>query len=85
LITLWNFVLVEIRPFDDLDHLGDHGARQIARLGQLQPIGLNCTWEQDRARRLRQSGAPYPVTPPGSNQNLSRINSLRVSLIKSSA
>ena len=42
------FPLVKIRPFDDLDHLGDHGARQIAGLGQLQPACLDCSSQEDQ-------------------------------------
>ena len=43
LVVPEQFILVETGPFDDLDHLGDHGARQIARLGQLQPTRIGRT------------------------------------------
>lgn len=40
-------LLIETRPLHDLEHLSDHGAGQVALLGQLQPTGFDCTSQQD--------------------------------------
>ena len=49
--------LVISRPFDQLAHLGDHGARQVAGCSQRQAAALDRLLQQDeRVARYRRAG-----------------------------
>ena len=56
-LVLKQFILVIIRRLDDLEHLLDHGAGQVASCSQLQPTCLRCSSKQAQGvGRDRRSG-----------------------------
>src|SRR5205823_8990273 len=60
LVELKQLGLIETRPLDDLDHLGDYSAGQVAGCSQFQPTRFNCPLEQNPGsagdRRSRKIG-----------------------------